>query len=322
MTSLEPKQPVIVRRHKKVRFVVHHGGAWKVAMADFALAMMALFIVLWVISNANQEAKEAISGYFKDPLAYKEGRRSPSPFAIDLGGSPTVLDKTTGAERSDPNAIVIQQGNGRSDSYEQRRREEVKDQLEQAIESSPTLSPFSHQLLVDITTDGVRLQLVDQTERTMFSNGSAQLRYYTEDILWELAPVLSQFNRRLSITGHTDSSLAQDTADEDDVNWLLSASRADAARRALMEAGVRKKDIAQVIGMGDTAPLKPDAPDSPINRRVSITLLNPEPRDNAPQREQDQTGRNPDDAVKNAVDTVNSRQGAVPFNARDDLQLN
>ena len=129
-------------------------------------------------------------------------------------------------------------------------------------------------MLLDITTEGLRLQIVDQTKRPMFDPGSADLKYYSEDILWELAPVLATLEHRLSITGHTDSSKAAGVRVEDDINWSLSSMRADSARRALMEAGVPKSQIAQVIGMGDTAPLKADDPGNSVNRRISITMLN------------------------------------------------
>lgn len=274
MEKLSPHQHIVVRRYKKAKHE-EHGGAWKVAMADFALAMMALFLVLWVVNSSNEEEREAISGYFQDPQAFEEGKKVPSRYVIDLGGSPSVADNIAISETISPDKILQAEDiESLADAIEQQRMEDMKDQMEAMITASPTLSPFRNQLLLDITTEGVRLQIVDQTDRPMFDPGSAALKYYSEDILWELAPLLGSLDHRLQITGHTDSSGIANQRDEDDVNWALSSLRADAARRALMEAGVAKSQIAQVIGMGDTAPLKPDAPAASVNRRISITLLN------------------------------------------------
>lgn len=274
MENLGQHQNIVVRRVKKGKHE-DHGGAWKVAMADFALAMMALFLVLWVINSSNEQERAAISGYFQDPLAYEEGNKVPSAYVIDLGGSPSTADNVAVSETIDPEKMLqAEEIENLAEAIEQRRMEQMKAQIETKIEASPTLSPFKNQLLLDITTEGLRLQIVDQTKRPMFDPGSAQLKYYSEDILWELAPMMATLDHRLSISGHTDSSKIAGVRDEDDVNWSLSSMRADSARRALMEAGVPKVQIAQVIGMGDTAPLKADEPDNPVNRRISITMLN------------------------------------------------
>jgi len=274
MEKLSPHQNIIVRRYKKGKHE-DHGGAWKVAMADFALAMMALFLVLWVINSSNEQERAAISGYFQDPKAFEEGKRVPSKYVIDLGGSPSTSDNIAISETIDPEKILqADEIESLADAIEQHRMQEMKANIEAVIKASPTLSPFKNQLLLDITTEGLRLQIVDQTNRPMFDQGSAHLKYYSEDILWELAPVLSGLDHRLQITGHTDSSGVSHLREEDDVNWGLSSSRADSARRALMEAGVPKTQIAQVIGMGDTAPLVPDDPAAAVNRRISITMLN------------------------------------------------
>lgn len=274
MENLGQHQNIVVRRVKKGKHE-DHGGAWKVAMADFALAMMALFLVLWVINSSNEQEKAAISGYFQDPKAFEEGKKVPSAYVIDLGGSPSTSDNIAVSESIDPEKILqADEIESLAETIEQRRMQENKAKIEARINASPTLSPFSNQLLLDLTTEGLRIQIVDQTKRPMFDPGSAQLKYYSEDILWELAPMLATLDHRLSISGHTDSSRVGGLRDEDDVNWQLSSMRADSARRALMEAGVPKEQIAQVIGMGDTAPIRADDPSNPVNRRISITMLN------------------------------------------------
>ncbi|TNC92284.1 MAG: motility protein MotB [Thalassolituus sp.] len=274
MEKLSPHQNIIVRRYKKGKHE-DHGGAWKVAMADFALAMMALFLVLWVINSSNEQQRAAISGYFQDPKAFEEGKRVPSKYVIDLGGSPTTSNNIAVSENIDPdNVLQADEIESMAEAIEQRRMQDMMAKIQAQINASPTLSPFKNQLLLDITTEGLRLQIVDQTNRPMFDPGSAKLKYYSEDILWEMAPMLAGLDHRLSITGHTDASRLSGQRDEDDLNWGLSSMRADSARRALMEAGVPKEQIAQVIGMGDTAPLDTDNPDASVNRRIAITLLN------------------------------------------------
>lgn len=275
MENLGQKQNIVIRRIKKGKHGVH-GGAWKVAMADFALAMMALFLVLWIISSSSEEQRRAISGYFQDPKAFSEGALSPSKYLIDMGGSPPgAADSQSQTDSMNPDQILQAEAiESMAEAIEQRRMESQLETIRERIDASPTLSPFKDQLLLDITSEGVRLQVVDKTNRPMFDVGSAKLKYYSEDILWELAPLLATMDNRLSITGHTDSSGPTLKHEEDDNSWQLSSLRADAARKALMEAGVPKQQIAQVIGMGDTAPLLVDDPENAKNRRISITLLN------------------------------------------------
>ncbi|MAD47504.1 MAG: motility protein MotB [Oceanospirillaceae bacterium] len=274
MENLGPHQNIIIRRYKKGKHA-HHGGAWKVAMADFALAMMALFLVLWIINSSSEQQRAAISGYFQDPKAYEEGTKVPSAYIIDFGGSPSTADNIAISEEIDPEKILqAEEIESMAEAIERHRMQEMQAKIEARINASPTLSPFKDQMLLDITTEGLRLQIVDQTKRPMFAPGSAELKYYSEDILWELAPVIASMDHKVSIVGHTDASTLGSVRDADDGNWRLSAMRADAARRALMEAGVEKDQVAEVIGMGDTAPLKTDDPYADVNRRISVTLLN------------------------------------------------
>lgn len=273
MENLDQAQ-IIIKRVKKAKHE-DHGGAWKVAMADFAIAMMALFIVLWLTNSSNEEERQAIAGYFQDPQAYEDGKRVPSAYVIDLGGTPTTADNTAISETLDPEKMLqAEEIESLAEAIERKRLEQLKAEIEAKIEASPTLSPFKDQMTIDITTEGLRIQIVDQTKRPMFNAGSATLKYYSEDILYELAPMLMTVDNRLSITGHTDADAYASQNPEDDVNWELSARRANSARRALMEAGIEKSQIAQILGMGDTAPLDVKNPESDINRRIAIVLLN------------------------------------------------
>ena len=302
------QQNIIIRRVKKNRHE-EHGGAWKVAMADFAIAMMALFIVLWLTNSSNEEEREAIAGYFQDPQAYEDGKRIPSAYVIDLGGTPTTADNTAVSETLDPEKILqAEEIESLAEAIERARLEQLKAEIEAKIEASPTLSPFKNQMTIDITTEGLRIQIVDQTKRPMFNAGSSVLKYYSEDILYELAPMLMTVDNPLSITGHTDADAYSSANPEDDVNWELSAKRANSARRALMEAGVEKSQIAQILGMGDTAPLDIENPESDINRRIAIVLLNKKAQEGIESR----TGTS-----GSGIKFVNDGEGAVDQSNQD-----
>jgi chemotaxis protein MotB len=268
----EKHQNLIIKRVKKGRHKAH-GGAWKVAFADFAVAMMAFFMVLWLVNATDEEEKKAISGYFQDPIAYEEGNLVPSAYVINLGGSPTAADQLTESEQQDPDKILQAKDiENMAEAIERRRLESLMQVIQEKIDKSVTLKQFNDQLLLDITPEGLRIQIVDKTGRPMFDAGSAKLKYYSEDILFELASMLSTVDNKISVSGHTDSSGYGNA--EDFGNWELSANRANAARRALVDAGVVTRKIAEVVGMGDSAHFNPDDHYAIINRRVAIVILN------------------------------------------------
>lgn len=265
-------QNVIIRRVKKGHHG-HHGGAWKVALADFAMAMMALFLILWIINSSNEEEIAAVAGYFNDPAAYEDGKKVPSKWVIDLGGSPSVQNNVAVSETVDPTKVLqAEEIESAAEAIEKARLEEMQSDFQEKINQSATLSPYKDQLKVDITSEGLRIQIVDKTNRPMFDPGSARLKYYAEDILYELAPILTSVPNRISITGHTDSSGS--TNPWDPGNWELSAGRANSARRTLSDAGLEEVKVAQVVGMGDKAHFNIDDPTDPVNRRIAIVVLN------------------------------------------------
>ena len=262
------EQPIIVKRVKKVA-AGHHGGSWKVAFADFATAMMAFFLVLWLTTNATPEQKLAVEGYFKDPVGYTEGgSRNP----VDLGGSASVVDASSADQAGNEVAVDEDQIETMAHQLEQRQMEELFQDLRERIESSDTLSEFKDQLLIDITDEGLRIQIVDRSQRPMFDSGSAQLKYYSQDILFELAKPLSSVPNKLSITGHTDATPFSGRPGY--TNWELSADRANTARRALVTGGVRPEQIGRVVGLSDSVLFDKEDPTAPVNRRISIIVLN------------------------------------------------
>jgi len=266
------QQNIIIKRVKKAGHG-HHGGAWKVALADFAMAMMALFLILWLINSSNEEEIAAVAGYFNDPAAYEDGKKVPSKWVIDLGGSPSVQNNVATSPTVDPTKVLqAEEIESAAEAIERARLESMEAEFEEKINDSATLNPYKDQLKVDITSEGLRIQIVDKTNRPMFDPGSSRLKYYAEDILYELAPILVSVPNRISITGHTDSSGAANVWDAG--NWELSAGRANAARRALGDAGLPEAKVAQVVGMGDKAHFNIEDPTDPINRRIAIVVLN------------------------------------------------
>ncbi|WP_203141685.1 flagellar motor protein MotB [Marinobacter mangrovi] len=262
------EQPIIVKRVKKVSGG-HHGGAWKVAFADFATAMMAFFMVLWLTMTATPEEKQAISGYFKDPVGYMDAAsRNP----IDLGGSASVVDSTSEDVADSQIKLEDQTIEDMADTLEQKQMQQLFQDLKDQIESSETLQKFKDQLLIDITDEGLRIQIVDRSKRPMFDSGSARLKYYSQDILFELAKPLSEVNNKLSITGHTDATPFVGRPGY--TNWELSADRANTARRALVAGGVRPEQIGKVVGLSDSVLFDKDHPQAPVNRRIAIIVLN------------------------------------------------
>lgn len=262
------QQPIIIKR-KKVIAAGHHGGSWKVAFADFATAMMAFFLVLWLTATASPEQKKAVEGYFKDPVGFTEGG-SPNP--VDLEGSASVVNEAS--TDIDPNPIVIADEvvDTLSETLEQRRMEELFQELKERIEENETLQEFKDQLLIDITDEGLRIQIVDRSNRPMFDSGRAELKYYSQEILFELAKTLGSVDNKLSLTGHTDATPFGGRPGY--TNWELSADRANTARRALVAGGVRSQQIARVVGLSDSVLFDQDEPTAPVNRRISIIVLN------------------------------------------------
>ena len=268
------EQPIIIKR-KKVVAGGHHGGSWKVAFADFATAMMAFFLVLWLTATASPEQKKAVEGYFRDPVGFTEGG-SPNP--VDLEGSASVVNEASPDIESSQIQIEDEVVDELSETLEQRRMQELFQELKDRIEQNQTLQEFKDQLLIDITDEGLRIQIVDRSGRPLFDSGRAELKYYSQDILFELAKTLGSVNNKLSITGHTDSTPFSGRPGY--TNWELSADRANTARRALVAGGVRQQQIARVVGLSDSVLFDNEDPNAPVNRRISIIVLNKKTVDN------------------------------------------
>jgi chemotaxis protein MotB len=273
---MENNQPIIVKRVKKVAGG-HHGGAWKIAFADFATAMMAFFLVMWLMSSATPEQKKLISGYFQDPVGFSE---SASPYVIDLGGTPTPSpdrtlndvpqEESTPAE-ADQADLNKEQAESIAEEVERERLELLLQELQNKVEENPQLQNFKDQILFEITQDGLRIQIMDAANRPMFASGSASLQPYFEDILLAMTDTIAAVPNKISVSGHTDAAPFVGRGGYG--NWELSSDRANAARRVLIAGGYDDEQVARVVGYASSALFDRENPLNPVNRRIDIVVL-------------------------------------------------
>jgi chemotaxis protein MotB len=287
MSDNGEKRPIIIKRRKSVAGG-HHGGAWKVAYADFVTAMMAFFMVLWLVASVSKEQRAAIFDYFKNPSMEPGKSPKPAPGQMGPGGASTspidlrggmeapktIMQKTSDAASLIPMPITAtSDAKGGDDENEKERKQldALLQDLREAIGKSQALEPFKDQLLLDIMSEGLRVQIVDAKNRPMFDLGSARLKDYTVAILHELAPYLNSVPNRIVLSGHTD--ITPWIGGRGYTNWELSADRANAARRALTDAGLKDEKIARIVGMGSVALFDKADPKNPINRRISVIVM-------------------------------------------------
>ena len=272
------RQVIHIKRIKKVA-AGHHGGAWKIAYADFVTAMMAFFLLMWLLGSTSKGDLQGIAEYFRTPLkvALAGGSGSGDSSHIIKGGGKD-LTRSTGQVKDGERISKTKVIDIKASEAERARREReylkgLQTRVEQLITASPKLAPFRSQLLIDVTTEGLRIQIVDEQNRPMFDSGSSVLKPYARDILHELASVLNSVDHRISLAGHTDAA-AYAFGDKSYSNWELSADRANATRRELVLGGLQDNKILRVVGLGSAVLAKPDKPFDAANRRVSIVVMN------------------------------------------------
>lgn len=284
----DQNQQIVIKKVKKCHGG-HHGGAWKIAFADFVTAMMAFFLLMWLLGSMGEEDLRGISEYFANPTKVSlEGGSSAgmSESLIDGGGDDLTRQEgqvdagdTATSEKSDsreedktadPAEMTDEELREQIERLEAEQIEELKERLESLIEVDPALKAYKDQIKLDITRDGLRIQIIDKENRPMFELGSDDLQGYADEILHSLAPVLNDMPNRLSIEGHTD---ARPFGRAGRSNWELSADRANSARRSLAEYGYQEGKFLQVIGMADALPFVSEDPLDPQNRRISMTVM-------------------------------------------------
>jgi chemotaxis protein MotB len=276
--SDDSQRPIIVKRIRKAAHG-HHGGAWKIAYADFVTAMMAFFLLMWLLGSTTKADLQGISDYFKTPLkvSLMGGSGSGDATSIIKGGG-ADLTRSDGQQKHGETTTGRKVTDLKQAELELARRDkhvlhELKLRIDSAVAASPTLSQFKNQLLIDITTEGLRVQIVDAQSRPMFAIGSAALQPYMRQILHELGRVMNDVPNRISLSGHTDAT-PYSGGEGGYSNWELSSDRSNAARRELIAGGMDDKRIARVVGLASSVLLDANDPFNPINRRVSIIVMN------------------------------------------------
>jgi len=285
------QQPIIVKRIKKVSGGAH-GGAWKIAYADFVTAMMAFFLMMWLLGSTAQGDLKGIADYFKNPLklAMQGGQASGDSSSVIKGGGEDLSRKAGQVLRGDAlsqrviHTDAARQKQGGKTSVEglelERQRErlrliDLKGKIEALIEANAQLRMFKNQILIDIISEGLRIQIVDEHNRPMFNLASDVLQPYSVVLLRAIGRVLNDVDNRISLSGHTDSTRYAG-GERGFSNWELSSNRANAARRELVAGGLEIDKMVRVVGLSDTVHLDNDNPSNPINRRISIIVLNKE----------------------------------------------
>ncbi len=315
MADAGSSQLIFIKRVKKHPHGGHHGGQWKVAYADFVTAMMAFFLMLWLLNATTEEQKTAIADYFAPASISKTksgaggvlaGRvmadagvrssESAAPRVVINIPTPSPKSETAGeghstqesadAERFSPEQQEGQAAEEPTDpaellaAIEEREFEEAEQELREALRDTPELQEFKDNILIDRTPDGLRVQLIDQDEREMFPLGSHEMYDHTKELLAQITQVIGQLPNPIAVSGHTDATPYR--TDTGYGNWELSTDRANASRRELIRAGLPEGRIVTVAGKADTDLLFPEDPTSPSNRRISITLLRAQPTDEPP----------------------------------------
>jgi len=277
-------QPIIVKKVKKGGHAAH-GGAWKIAYADFVTAMMAFFLLMWLLGSTSKGDLKGLADYFSSPLKVAMTGGS------GAGGSPTIitgggtdLTKEAGqpkeGESADPlrKRRALEQARREAAVQDARKLAALAARISAAISNNPRLRPYSRQIILETTPDGLQIQIVDEQGRPMFASGSAVVQPYMREILREIGAALAEVDNRISLDGHTDQAPFVGGA-HGYSNWELSADRANASRRELVAAGMPEDKLLRVTGMAASMLLDRDNPLAPINRRISILVLTREAED-------------------------------------------
>jgi chemotaxis protein MotB len=272
-------QPIIVKKIKKGGHA-HHGGAWKIAYADFVTAMMAFFLLMWLLGSTTEGDRKGIADYFSSPLkiALLSGGSGAGDASHVIKGGGTDLTRTTGqvrrgdveAERKTINLQALKEQAAREEAAS---LEGLKQRIEQSVTNNPLLVQFRSQIRIDITQDGLRIQIVDEQNRPMFDSGSALVKDYMRTILREIGKVLAEVSNKVTLAGHTDAA-PYSSGERGYSNWELSADRANASRRELVAGGLREGQVVRVLGLASSSLLDKDNALNPINRRISIIVMN------------------------------------------------
>lgn len=274
----ESKNIIIIKR-KAGESHPYHGGSWKIAYADFVTAMMAFFLLMWLIASLNKAQKDGISEYFKQPIriALIGGDSVGSRTNIVKGGGDN-LDKHDGQVSADKTADGEKQGT-HNDKKEMEKLEQLKSNILITVDKDPALAELKDRLLMDEVSEGLRIQLIDNKNKPMFPMGSDQMSPEMQPILDKIAKLLKTVPNKISIQGHTDANPYHNPEDLTQSNWELSTQRANAARRVLLKSGLQEDKVMEVTGFASSVLLDKKNPLNPNNRRISIIVMKKEVED-------------------------------------------
>ncbi len=271
-------QPIIIKRAKK-RAHAPHGGAWKIAYADFVTAMMAFFLLMWLLGSTAKGELQGIAAYFSSPLkvSMQGGDGAGNSSSIIPGGG-NDLSKVHGqVRRSDDDSATnrrtsLETARAERARIDAQRIKALQAKIDALITENPRLNEYRSQIRIDVTPDGLQIQIVDDQARPMFDSGSALVKPYMRDILREIGAALGGVENRISLAGHTDAA-PYGNGDRGYSNWELSADRANASRRELVAAGMPDGKLGRVVGLAASDLLEPEHPRAAVNRRITITVL-------------------------------------------------
>lgn len=316
--SDDSQRPIIVRRIKKNAHG-HHGGAWKIAYADFVTAMMAFFLLMWLLGSTTKATREGIAEYFKTPLKVSlSGGSGAGDASSVIQGGGTDLTRTTGQVQKSSAPVkkkTINLEAAKAEAMRKAKEEEkaklqqLKAKLDKKIDSQAVLKQFKKQLMIDITGEGLRIQIVDDQNRPMFSKGSAVLQPYTKEILNEISKVLNDVPNSISLSGHTDAT-PYSGGERGYSNWELSADRANACRRELVIGGIADGKILRVVGLGSAVPFDKNDSHSPLNRRISIIVMNKQTEEAVRNDGNQEAAAAPPEAIPLAAATPSNKEAA------------
>ena len=279
-------QPIIVKRVRKGGHG-HHGGAWKIAYADFVTAMMAFFLLMWLLGSTTEGDKKGIADYFSSPLKVallSSGSGSGDSSHVLKGGGADLTRTTAQIKRGEiqaPRAAVnLRALKAEQVRAEVARLEDLKYKVEQKIDSNARLAGLRQQIVLEMTPDGLRIQIVDDAGRAMFASGSAEVQPHMRELLRELGALLAEVPNRLTLEGHTDATPFPG-GERGYSNWELSSDRANASRRELLAGGLPDAQVLRVQGLASSVLFVPAEPRSPANRRISVVVMNREAEDRA-----------------------------------------
>ncbi|HXF47618.1 MAG TPA: flagellar motor protein MotB [Burkholderiaceae bacterium] len=272
-SSEKAKSTIVIKRIKKGGHG-HHGGVWKIAYADFVTAMMAFFLLMWLLGSTTKGDLKGIAEYFASPLqiALMGGSGAGDANSVIQGGGTSLTEQTGQVKRGDSEEEKRKRRIKRL-REERARMEDLKAKVEAALFANAKLAELRNQIRIEITPDGLRIQIVDDFNRPMFALGGAQVQPYMRDLLREIGAVLNQVDNKIALSGHTDAA-PYAGGERGYSNWELSADRANASRRELIAGGMDPAKIVRVVGLADSHLLLKDDPRNPLNRRISIIVMN------------------------------------------------